>query len=152
MANRRLLTDIKLRLHRHELRPVYTVETSSQRVPGSRARFEDLVTISDRDNLAQAIIMRLLTPRGELTALGHPEYGSRLYELVGRENTDTTRNLAKLYILDSLQYEPRIQQSKVIRVTPVPGTRDLIEILVQVRPIGDGEIVTIGPFTQELTP
>ena len=49
----------------------------------------DYSTLDGRDNLAQAIVMRLLTPRGELAELGHPEYGSRLNELLGAPNTET---------------------------------------------------------------
>ena len=33
------------------------------------------------ENLAQALLLRLLTPRGSLAALGHAAYGSRLGEL-----------------------------------------------------------------------
>ena len=43
----------------------------------------DLGTVSERENLAQALILRLMTPRGSLAALGHRAYGSQLYKLVG---------------------------------------------------------------------
>src|SRR5947209_14155752 len=92
-----LLTDLRLELRHAELRPVYVVGDESRRVlTGPQGRLVnrlDLQVVSGTDNLAQAVLMRLLTPRGELAALGHPEYGSRLHELVGRQNTATTRNL-----------------------------------------------------------
>ena len=47
----------------------------------------DLDTVSGRTNMAQAIVNRLLTRRGELSKLGHPDYGSRLHELVGNSTT-----------------------------------------------------------------
>ena len=107
----------------------------------------DYETIDGRDNLGQAVLMRLLTPRGELAELGHPEYGSRLDELLGTPNTETRRGLAKLFVLEALAQEPRI--AKVVEVTSRPAVeeRDLVDILIRVQPIGATETVTIGPFT-----
>ncbi len=150
MAARNLLTDIRLSLSRNELRPVYSVATERRRITNTSFQIEDMQTISGRDNLGQAIIIRLLTPRGELAALAHPDYGSRLHELVGRQNTETSRNLAKLYMLESLKNEPRIAEVVEVRVTPTPGTRDMINVFLRVKPVGDAEIVTIGTFTLEL--
>lgn len=147
-----LLTDIRLELRQHELRPVYLVATREQRqrVRDGVVTVEDFDTISGRQNLGQAVVLRLLTPRGELAPLGHPEYGSRVHELIGRQNTDTTRNLLKLYILESLQMEPRI--AKVVRadVVAVPHSRQQVSVTVEIQPIGASEAVTIGPFTLEL--
>src|ERR1700712_3346313 len=83
-------------------------------VPASRGRrrptadASDLAAVSGRENLGQALIVRLLTPRGALAPLGHPAYGSRLVELIGRENNATTRNLARLYVIQALSEEPRV--------------------------------------------
>jgi phage baseplate assembly protein W len=110
----------------------------------------DLALVSGRENVGQAILIRLLTPRGELAALAHPEYGSRLHELVGRANTDTVRDLAKLYVLESLQAEPRVAEIVEVTVTPVAGQRDRFDILIRVRPVGDAAVVAVGPFTLEL--
>ena len=38
---------------------------------------EDVDIVAGLDNLAQALTMRLLVQRGELTELAHPRYGSR---------------------------------------------------------------------------
>jgi phage gp46-like protein len=83
----------------------------------------DLATQTGRDNLAQAIINRLLTRRGELTTLGHPEYGSRLHELIGELNNLRIRALAELYIRDCLAQERRIE--KVRYVTFLPPERGI---------------------------
>jgi phage baseplate assembly protein W len=107
-------------------------------------------TVSGRENLAQAIVVRLLTPRGELEAVGHPEYGSRLHELIGRENTDTTRNLAKLFILESLAAEPRVEEILDVTVEADPDNRSSVNIVLQVQPVGGAPTVVIGPFTLEL--
>src|ERR1043165_7814825 len=56
----------------------------------------DLAIVKERDNLGQALVVRLLTSLGSLAPLGHPQYGSRLLELIGKRNDATTRNLARL--------------------------------------------------------
>ncbi|HRW08410.1 MAG: hypothetical protein KDE47_26975 [Caldilineaceae bacterium] len=152
MPDQQLLTDIRLRLQRNELRAVYGVATTMRRVPNVPRLREDLATITGRENLGQAILLRLLTPRGELSALGHPTYGSRLHELVGRQNTATTRNLVRLHILESLQQEVRVQEVIDLTVTPTPGTRDRIDVELTVQPVGFSATVTIGPFVLELAP
>jgi phage baseplate assembly protein W len=148
--DRGLLTDIRLDLLHHELRPVYEVATRRGRVPGGPAgpALADFAVISGRDNLGQAVVLRLLTPRGELAALGHPDYGSRLHELIGRPNTETTRNLVRLFILESLAREPRIApQGVTVAVEPVPGTRDRVAVRLAVTPVGGGPAIDLGPFT-----
>ena len=150
MEDKHLLTDVGLALRHSELRPVYDVVTERRRVPPRRERLLDLGVVSGGDNLGQAIIMRLLTPRGELSELAHPEYGSRLHELIGRQNTETTRNLIKLFILESLQAEPRVEEVLEVAVEPTRGRRDSVSVLLRVKPVGAIPTLTIGPFTLEL--
>src|SRR5260370_6199017 len=69
----------------------------------------DLETLSARDNLAQALLLRFLTPVGELALLGHPDYGSRLHELICRLNNDNHRNIPNIYVLQALATAPRPQ-------------------------------------------
>lgn len=149
-ADRHLLTDIRLGLRDARLRPVYTVDVDRRCVPNQDGLREDLGLVQGIDNLGQAVLLRLLTPRGELAALAHPDYGSRLHELVGRVNTETTRNLVKLFILESLQQEPRIAKVEEVTVTPTPGRRDRVDVSLRVKPIVASSSVTIGPFILEL--
>ena len=121
-----------------------------RRVPKQPGVKEDLALISGRHNLGQAVLIRLLTPRGELSALGHPTYGSRLHELVGRQSTETTRNLVRLHILDSLQQEARIAKVLDLSVVPNLGTHDRVDVQLVVQPSGRTDTVTIGPFTLDL--
>lgn len=144
-----LLTDIRLDVHHRDFRPVYRVLTDRRLAPGGRGVRVDMPLTSGRDNLAQAIIIRLLTPRGELADLGHPAYGSRLHELVGRVNTETSRNLARLYILESLQQEPRIEEVAALAVSPTPDRRASITVDLQVKPVGRSTPITVGPITLE---
>lgn len=149
---RHLLTDIRLGLRDARLRPVYAVDLERRRVPNGSTVLEDLGLVHGVDNLGQAVLLRLLTPRGELTELAHPEYGSRLHEVIGRTNTETTRNLMKLFILESLKQEPRIATIDAVTVTPTPGRRDRVDVTLRVKPVAATTSVTIGPFTLELAP
>ena len=90
----------------------------------------DLETLDAADNLKQALLLRFLTPAGELAALGHPDYGSRLFELIGQLNTDTTRNRAKLFTLQALAAEPRV--AKVLSVTATQGASDRTRVDIKV--------------------
>ena len=148
-ADPQLLRDVRIELTHHELRPVYVVP--SQRVTlatGEGAHtLLDYETIDGRDNLGQAVVMRLLTRRGELAELGHPEYGSRLDELLGAPNSETRRGLAKLFVLEALAQETRIAKVEEVTVTPAVEERDLVDILIRVQPVGAAETVTIGPFS-----
>ena len=146
-----LLTDLRLTERHAGLRPAYAVAADERRARGAQGPYAllDVQTVAGRENLAQAILVRLLTPRGELDALGHPEYGSRLHELVGRENTETTRNLAKLYILESLAMESRVEEVVGVTVEPDPDDRTAVDITLQVRPAGPAPTLAIGPFTLE---
>lgn len=151
---RQLLTDIRLQLRQQAWRPVYTVATDQRRVPtrDGAAQLTDLGTVSGRDNLGQAILLRLLTPRGELAGLGHPQYGSRLHELIGRPNSETTRNLAKLHVLEALREERRVAKVVEVAVEPPPDgrPRDRVSIRLRVVPLGESRVLDLGPFTLEL--
>jgi phage baseplate assembly protein W len=155
-----LLSDIRLTLRQSSLRPVYGAGEVEKRVKTGQGSTRqgsqtlvDLALVSGRDNLGQAILMRLLTPRGELAELAHPEYGSRLHELIGRQNTETTRGLVRLYILESLRQEPRVAKVLEVEVTPSPGTRDRLDVRLRVQPIGPIDpsgALSLGPFSLEL--
>ena len=152
MAAPQLLHDIALRFVRSDALSIYEVQDEEQRtsVGGRVVRLRDLSVSSDLDNLRQAIEIRLLTPKGELAPLGHADYGSRLPDLIGRPNTDTNRNLAKLYVIEALKQERRIEKIVTVEVTPAPGERHLIRIFLQVKAIGVQSVIDLGPFTIDL--
>jgi phage baseplate assembly protein W len=142
MTDAHLLTDIRLRLHEHALRAVYSLDEANG----------DLTLVGGRENLGQGVVMRLLTPMGEIEELGHPDYGCRMHELIGRPNTPTTRNLVKLHILEALQAEPRIDRIDSVTVDPVESVESLATVEIRVVPAEETEVVVIGPFTLELGP
>jgi phage gp46-like protein len=97
----------------------------------------DLQRLVGVQNLQQALLVRFLTQVGELTHLGHPTFGSRLHELVGRPNTETTRNLAKLYALQALQAEPRIAVVRSVDVVTDRRRPTFLEIRAALVTIDD---------------
>ena len=99
---------------------------------GLTAERDDLGAVAGVDNLVQALLVRFNTPRGDLAALGHPDYGSRVHELIGRSNDETTRNLARLFTLETLRQEPRVGQVVDLAVQTVAGRPDLVLVSISV--------------------
>jgi phage baseplate assembly protein W len=86
------------------------VDVDTVQVVRRGKRHADLALASGVDNIIQAVIHRLKTCYGELAPLGHPDYGSRHNDLIGEPNTEHNRRLVKLYILQALAREPRIEK------------------------------------------
>ncbi len=74
----------------------------------------DLQTVAEEYNVGQAIVSRLRVRKGELIDLGHPQFGSRLYELIGEPNNETTRELVRNIAKESLNADPRIKEIRRI--------------------------------------
>jgi phage baseplate assembly protein W len=110
----------------------------------------DLATWSGLDNLRQALLLRFLTPAGELAVLGHSSYGSRLFELMGERNTETNRNRAKMFVLQALGAEPRVKEVLSVRVTQNRTDPGRMDIDVRLVPIdSDTSINLVFPFFLE---
>lgn len=111
----------------------------------------DLETIGEEYNLAQAIIMRLNTMQGELTDLGHSSYGSRLYELIGEPNNERTRELVRIYALECVTRDPRVEEVVGISVEKVKDDLNRVDINISVRATGLTSILNIVfPFYLEV--
>jgi phage baseplate assembly protein W len=70
----------------------------------------DMGVISEGMNIAQAILHRLRTIKGELTELGHPDYGSTILDFIGQPNNSVTRSRLRLAIRDTIRQEQRVKQ------------------------------------------
>jgi phage baseplate assembly protein W len=94
----------------------------------------DLLRADGIDNFTQALANRLKTRKGELAPLGHPDYGSRHHELIGEPNTDRTRNLIKVYILQALRDESRVERvlAATVRAEHAPP-RETVRIELTLR-------------------
>jgi phage baseplate assembly protein W len=110
-----------------------------------RARVGDLAPHTGRENLAQAIALRLLTPVGSLAALGHPTYGSRLQDLLGRRKDESNRLLCRAFVLEALAAEPRIDPgATVVEFDRERETIDAFMVAIDVRPVTGGDRISLG--------
>ena len=93
----------------------------------------DVVKILTTENLKQAVMSRLRTQRGELEL--HPDYGSRLNELIGTVPNDLTLSISKMHVREALLQEPRIET--ILNITPTfrDSTKQVIDIDIEVKPI-----------------
>ena len=125
-------------------------DLSTITVPDRLSQFPlvDLETLSTQDNLKQALLLRFLTRVGELAQLGHPDYGSRLFTLIGELNNETNRNRAKLYVLEALAAEPRVAQPPLlVRVTQNAKNPTEMDIELQLKPINSDSVLNlVFPF------
>jgi phage baseplate assembly protein W len=70
----------------------------------------DMGAISEEMNIAQAILHRLRTIKGELAELGHPDYGSTILDFIGQPNNSVTRSRLRLAIRDTIRQEQRVKE------------------------------------------
>lgn len=138
-----------------DLRLLGDLEHQNSRNPGSDLRTvvrpaperTDLLLVDGVENLAQALMLRFLTPRGDLAVLGHPTYGSRLHLLIGEPNTEANRNRAKLYALEALQDEPRVASVRSLRVATSRSDRGRIDLDATLVVAGtDAAVNLVFPF------
>jgi phage baseplate assembly protein W len=109
----------------------------------------DLIVVGGHDNLAQALLLRFLTPFGELTLLGHPDYGSKLFDLIGELNNVANRNRARMYVLQALAAEPRVAEVLDLKVVQ-GGDRVTVLISMTLRVIdSDTPLNLVLPFSFE---
>lgn len=111
----------------------------------------DIRTMSRVEAISQALVNRLKTRKGELAPLGHPDYGSRHHELIGEPNVQRTRNLIKLYVLQALRREPRIERVLAATVRPdQQPPRSMVRIELTLKLIGErAPLNLVVPFSLE---
>jgi phage baseplate assembly protein W len=113
--------------------------------PDQPQEWVDLDTLAGRENVAQALILRLLTPRGALAGLGHPAYGSRLWELIGRLKSDELRNLCRAFVLEAVAQEPRVEPQVLSFDFDLLAERfDTFVFTLAVKPRGGDAPVEVG--------
>jgi phage baseplate assembly protein W len=119
--------------------PFSLVDLQARIRPGVAPRARDVGTVEGRANLAQSLILRLETERGELAPLAHPDYGSRHHELIGALNTETNRNLVKLYVLECLRQEERLLEIVRVDVVPLDRREHHTDVWIEVEAIARGD-------------
>lgn len=120
--------------------------------PGRVALPVDIATIGGVPAATQFLVDRLKTQRGELAPLGHADYGSRHYELIGQPNNQRTQNLIKVYVLEALALEPRIEKVLSASVfAPTSPPRDIVRIELTIQLIGQPDPLNlVVPFSLEV--
>ncbi|MEM9337537.1 MAG: GPW/gp25 family protein [Bacteroidota bacterium] len=131
-----------LALKRQTLRTEFSDRTSID-IGGIRG---DIALRDGLDNVAQAIQNRLLTRKGELSRLGHTQYGSRLHTLIGEPKSWKTQARAELYIREALKDEPRIAEILDIQFPEADDVngRYTLHIVIRVRVVSYEEQVEIA--------
>ncbi len=114
-------------------------DLAATRRPGLSGEIIDLSVASEVPAAVQFLVNRLSTRRGELTALGHPDYGSRHHELIGEPNTERTRNLVKLYVLEALRQEPRVAKVLHCVVRTLPHEHSVVRVELRIRLLDQDE-------------
>lgn len=111
---------------------------------------EDIARVTGIKNIKkQSLINRIMTRKGELEELGHPEYGSKHHELMGEPNTESNRNLIKFHILECLSHEPRIE--RILNVKIETDNRNLVRVKLEIKIIDvSSPINLVVPFMFEV--
>ena len=110
----------------------------------------DLETVQNEEDLAQAIVLRLSTDEGELYDIGHADYGSHLYEVVGELNTEATRKRVQSLVRECLFQEPRIKEVVSVNVLTDKKASNQLNIEITVLPINSRAYLSLTyPFQLE---
>ena len=95
-------------------------------------RAGDLALAEGNENIAQALTLRLLVRRGELGALGWPNYGSRLHELIGEPNNTRTHTILMGHARAAVEQDPRVREVTGMRAYVLPGERDVARLEMEI--------------------
>jgi phage baseplate assembly protein W len=80
----------------------------------------DLDTVGGPEAAVQALTLRLLIRRGELSRLGWPDYGSRLHELIGEPGASRTQLRLAQYAREAVLSDPRVESVEEVLVSMSP--------------------------------
>lgn len=98
-------------------------------------------TVTGLDNLAQALLLRILVGEGELAALGHASFGSRVRELIGERLDRTNLELLRRLVREALKRDVRVAEVVSVRVTALPSVPGAVEVQATVRSKQDESLV-----------
>jgi phage baseplate assembly protein W len=95
----------------------------------------DIALTQSTDNISQALTLRILVRRGELTRLGWPDFGSRVHELIGEPNNLRTRTRLMAFARSAIEGDPRVVE--VTNITAEPTERSLVRLEMDVQLISE---------------
>jgi phage baseplate assembly protein W len=93
----------------------------------------DLALAEGNDNIVQALSLRLRVRKGELTAIGWPDYGSRLHELIGGPNNARTHVILMTHARQAIEKDPRVEEVKDIYTRVLPGEFNVIRLVMEIQ-------------------
>lgn len=140
MSERKKVLGVDLKLNDEEMGVDLTISPNG-----------DLQTVSEELNVGQAVISRIRTRKGELLDLGHSQFGSRLYELVGEPNSEATRELVRNIAKEALSADPRIKEIRRVDVKPSRFDPHRVDVEITVIAIqSETPINIVYPFYLEV--
>jgi phage baseplate assembly protein W len=126
---------VKTEPFKTDLRLVWPDDTG----PGGAGSGRVQDSVAGRDNLVQALQLRLSVDRGELSGLGHPRYGSRIADLIGQPMDRANRELLRRYVREALNNEPRVKEVLWVTVEESAATPGVLLVNAAVRDVLDGQ-------------
>ena len=96
-------------------------------------------TISGRENLVQALTLRLMVEAGEITCLGHPRYGTRIRDLIGEPLDRANLELIRRYVRQALMQDSRVSEVNTLIVRPRESEPGAVEVVAVVTAINGEE-------------
>ncbi len=101
----------------------------------------DILTVSGYANLEMQLRHRIMTTKGELSGLGHPEYGSLVPTFIGKANTPVWQERIMVECMVAVMADPRV--SKITNSTfTIEGTA--VYFTADVRPINQMQPIQIN--------
>jgi phage baseplate assembly protein W len=97
----------------------------------------DLALARGKDNIGQALTMRLLVRKGELAQLGWPNYGSRIHELIGEPNNQRTRTILMAHARTAIEQDPRVEEVIGVVARVLEGERDVARLDIEIQLINE---------------
>ena len=100
----------------------------------------DAATVSGKENLVQALTMRLLVYRGHLEELGHARYGSRVADLIGEPLDRQNLELLRRYVRQALREDPRVEEVTALSVRARPDLPGAVDVRAGIRAVTGDEV------------
>ncbi|WP_164013178.1 DUF2634 domain-containing protein [Pyxidicoccus trucidator] len=100
-------------------------------------------TVSGKENLIQALTMRLIVYRGHLVELGHTRYGSRVADLIGEPLDRANLELLRRYVRQALKEDPRVEEVTALTVSARADLPGAVDVRASIRAI-TGDAVELG--------
>ncbi|NOK17271.1 DUF2634 domain-containing protein [Corallococcus carmarthensis] len=100
-------------------------------------------TVSGKDNLIQALTLRLMIYRGHLEPLGHTRYGSKVAELIGEPLDRQNLELLRRYVRQALKEDPRVEDVTELTVTARPDLPGAVDVRAHILAV-TGDAVELG--------